>query len=128
MHGVNRTMKLLLYSMSVILAGASSVASFVVPPTLHTTRVLHRDASHPLNIKTDLLSEKSPFLMARRRVSTSLSAGLAESLLAGRSVLHSDPTFVLSATLLLSTFGILLERRTLVGKALSVRVVNALAL
>ena len=34
--------------------------------------------------------------------------------------LHADPTFVLSAILLLSTFGISLERRTTIGKALSV--------
>merc|ERR1740136_408054 len=34
-------------------------------------------------------------------------------------LLHSDPVFVLSAVLLLSTFGITLERRTTIGKALS---------
>jgi len=33
--------------------------------------------------------------------------------------LHSDPVFVLSSVLLLSTFGIALERETTVGKALS---------
>lgn len=36
-----------------------------------------------------------------------------------RSSLHCDETFVLSAVLLLSTFGITLERRTKIGKALS---------
>lgn len=45
--------------------------------------------------------------------------GIPDALLAGRTVLHGDPTFVLSSILLLSTIGISLERRTLVGKALS---------
>jgi len=34
--------------------------------------------------------------------------------------LHADPVFVLSSVLLLSTFGLTLERRTLIGKSLSV--------
>jgi len=33
--------------------------------------------------------------------------------------MHGDPSFVLSAILLLSTFGITLERKTVIGKALS---------
>ena len=36
-----------------------------------------------------------------------------------QAVLHKDPTFVLTAVLLLSVFGISLEKRTIVGKALS---------
>jgi hypothetical protein len=45
--------------------------------------------------------------------------GIPDVILAGRNVLHGDPIFVLSSILLLSTIGISLERRTLVGKALS---------
>lgn len=44
---------------------------------------------------------------------------LPTSVLANRAVLHADPSFVLSSILLLSTFGITLERKTLIGKALS---------
>lgn len=44
---------------------------------------------------------------------------LPSSLLPNRAALHGDPSFVLSAILLLSTFGISLERRTVIGKALS---------
>ncbi len=36
--------------------------------------------------------------------------------------LHRDPSYCLTTLILLSTFGILLERRTLIGKALSVRI------
>ena len=36
-----------------------------------------------------------------------------------QAMLHKDPSFCLSAVLLLSTFGISLERRTVLGKALS---------
>ncbi len=36
------------------------------------------------------------------------------------SSLHGDPFYILSSMLLLSTFGIILEKRTTIGKALSV--------
>ena len=52
--------------------------------------------------------------------STSLQAlPLPVVLTTMQAVLHKDPTFVLSAVLLLSVFGISLEKRTIVGKALS---------
>lgn len=48
------------------------------------------------------------------------TSGLVSTVLGARNVMHRDPTFVLACVLLLSTFGIALERRTVVGKALSV--------
>lgn len=47
------------------------------------------------------------------------SSSLSSLRLSLSSMLHKDPFYCLSAVLLLSTFGISLERRTVVGKALS---------
>uniref|UniRef100_A0A6U6CH16 DUF819 domain-containing protein n=1 Tax=Odontella aurita TaxID=265563 RepID=A0A6U6CH16_9STRA len=44
---------------------------------------------------------------------------LATHITSARAALHVDPSFVLSSILLLSVFGISLERRTTLGKALS---------
>lgn len=54
--------------------------------------------------------------------STSLSmnaAAVGTFLKTTQATLHGDPSFVLTAVLLLSVFGVTLERRTMVGKALS---------
>jgi len=57
---------------------------------------------------------------------TSLSAtaagkvGWTAALAAGKQYLHADPSFVLTSVFLMSIFGVWLERRTVVGKALSV--------
>jgi len=50
--------------------------------------------------------------------STSLRS-IPVSLTTVQSILHRDPSFVLSAILLLSIFGVSLERRSTIGKALS---------
>lgn len=47
------------------------------------------------------------------------SLGVTPSISGGIQSLHSNPSYVLSAVLWLSTFGVSLERRTLIGKALS---------
>jgi uncharacterized membrane protein len=72
-----------------------------------------------------------PVLATRHRpqntlsLSSSSSTALQSSFLSianlqtCRATLHADPTFVLSSILLLSTFGITLERKTIIGKALS---------
>lgn len=46
-------------------------------------------------------------------------SALASRISNARVALHADPSFVLSSILLLSTFGVSLERRTTLGKALS---------
>jgi uncharacterized membrane protein len=52
------------------------------------------------------------------RATTSLHLGIP-NLSSLQAVLHSDPSFCLTGILLLSAFGISLERRTVIGKALS---------
>jgi uncharacterized membrane protein len=52
------------------------------------------------------------------RPTTSLHLGMP-NLSSVQAVLHSDPSFCLTGILLLSAFGISLERRTVIGKALS---------
>ena len=51
--------------------------------------------------------------------SGSTLSGLHLSVSSVQATLHADPSFCLTAILLLSTFGISLERRTVIGKALS---------
>lgn len=64
------------------------------------------------------INSKNPVMSRRKSPTTALQASFA-SLAAGMKVLHSNPSYVLSAIFWLSTFGISLERRTIVGKALS---------
>lgn len=45
--------------------------------------------------------------------------GIATALVRTQQTLQADPSFVLTSVLLLSVFGVTLERRTMVGKALS---------
>jgi len=74
----------------------------------------------PFAITTTAFPLHKHTLMNPTRRDSSLSMmNLPSSLLANRAALHGDPSFVLSAILLLSTFGISLERRTVIGKALS---------
>jgi len=61
---------------------------------------------------------KQGFPSRQDRSSTSLHLSLP-NIAALQSTLHADPSFCLTGILLLSTFGISLERRTVVGKALS---------
>lgn len=51
--------------------------------------------------------------------STALNLGLLPSISVLQSSLHADPSFCLTGILLLSTFGVSLERKTTIGKALS---------
>jgi len=58
---------------------------------------------------------QSPIL----QTSTSLHLGVPSSIVNLQAFLHGDYSFCLTVILLLSTFGISLERRTMLGKALS---------
>lgn len=98
----------------VIVTGCYPVSSFVLPSsTIHRVR-------RPSSIGTT--PPALPFAQHKPhpKAETSLSMmKLPSSFLTNRGALHGDPSFVLSAILLLSTFGIALEKRTVVGKALS---------
>jgi hypothetical protein len=67
----------------------------------------------------------APLLYHRRDIDSSSTTALhampsAVTLMKTmQSMAHKDPSFVLSAVLLLSIFGVSLERRTTIGKALS---------
>ena len=60
-----------------------------------------------------------PYTAARRPANPSMPSLSLAPVSAIQSILHNDRSFCLTAVLMLSTFGIFLERRTLVGKALS---------
>jgi uncharacterized membrane protein len=62
---------------------------------------------------------KSGSLSTTRKRSVSRLKALPVALSPAQAALHTDSTFCLTAILLLSTFGISLERRTVIGKALS---------
>jgi hypothetical protein len=81
------------------------VNGFVLPP------------SRPI-IKPSLRSITTLAPFYRQDSPTGLQA-MPVALTSMQSVLHNDPSFVLSTVLLLSIFGVSLERRTTVGKALS---------
>ena len=107
----------LLRSYFVILA-CCHVSSFVIPavPAVPHKILYNLPTSATTTSKALLRNNPSS---RRNTIDTSLTMSLPDSILAGRNALHGDPTFVLSSILLLSIFGVALERRTLVGKALS---------
>jgi uncharacterized membrane protein len=75
----------------------------------------HGPRHSPLTTNTPARSRQVRF---SPRPTTSLHLGMP-NLAPLQAVLHSDPSFCLTGILLLSAFGISLERRTVVGKALS---------
>lgn len=81
------------------------VNGFVVPPS----RPIIKPSLRSITTLTPFYRQDSP---------TGLQA-MPVALTSMQSVLHNDPSFVLSTVLLLSIFGVSLERRTTVGKALS---------
>jgi hypothetical protein len=64
-------------------------------------------------------SAPNAFPNARLDSSSRLQANPITTIMTGIHALHGDARFVLTGILWLSTFGISLERRTIVGKALS---------
>lgn len=103
-----------------VLAACPQVTSFVIPSSARPRLTLASQSSSPAVITpTAFPLYKHTQMNPTRRDSSLSMMNLPSSLLANRAVLHGDPTFVLSAVLLLSTFGISLERRTVIGKALS---------
>ena len=65
-----------------------------------------------------------PIVRSTTTLHAALPSSWMASLAAGQKALHADPSFVLTAVLLLSIFGVSLERRTMVGKALSVSITS----
>ena len=101
----------------VVLTGCSTSSSFVMPSsTIRRTDIRHGDVLCPPSIGTAPPLQNKP---RPRRASSLNMSKLPTCFLANRAPLHANPSFVLSAMLLLSTFGITLEKRTTVGKALS---------
>ena len=104
-----------LFSLSILLV--PNATAFSIPKNM---------VNSPVSPKFTSICHSSNQAQLKKSVSfqfddTSLGTyGMRSSMSQLRSTLHCDQTFVLSAVLLLSTFGITLERRTKIGKALSV--------
>lgn len=102
-----------------------SVATFVdafAPSSLHPGLSLPSPSVHNTWKKNDYKNKQSApiaFPNARLDSSSRLNANPVSAIMTGIQALHGDPRFVLTGILWLSTFGISLERRTIVGKALS---------
>jgi hypothetical protein len=71
----------------------------------------------PRNALFDKRSVRSP--RAQKTTTTQISMNPLSAALGGVKALHGDTSYVLSAVLWLSAFGVSLERRTMLGKALS---------
>ena len=98
------------------------------PPVASTTRIAIPDTQtiidSPHSPSHGVLS---PFPSIRRQ--RGIQSPSSPSALKALSSLHADPSFVLSSVLLLTMAGIVTERRTQIGKALSANIVTmALAL
>ena len=94
------------------------VEAFVVPTTVTTrTPTLGDTTLAKRNVMNNrLISRSSSRYSSSSSVTRLLSAGGLSGIL---STLHGDPSYCLTAILLLSTAGITLEKRTTLGKALS---------
>jgi len=124
---------LLLLSLIIIVlgrAGPPAADAFVLPTTTTTSFKQQQQRQHPhvlvlLPAKTSSTSTRSS--ARRTAVVAAAAAGrssIATTAAATNMILSSNknsnnPTFCLTAILLLSTFGLSLERRTVLGKALS---------
>ena len=102
-----------------------SVAPFVdafAPSSLHPGLSLPPHSVHNPWKKSDYKNKQSaPIAIANVRLQSSfrLHANPIATIMTGIQALHGDARFVLTGILWLSTFGISLERRTTIGKALS---------
>jgi hypothetical protein len=104
-----------------------SVATFVdafAPSSLHPGLMLSLPSPsvHTAWKKNDYKNKQAaPIAIANARLESSsrLHANPISTIMTGIQALHGDSRFVLTGILWLSAFGISLERRTVVGKALS---------
>eukprot|EP00980_Cylindrotheca_fusiformis_P002147 scaffold481_cov208-Cylindrotheca_fusiformis.AAC.13 len=106
-------MKLPKFPCLLLLLSTQSSKSFVPPPRIQSQTQLSPSLKCPCRGWSN----------GHRVFKTSPASGrplqALPSALAGLKTLHTNPSYVLSAVLWLSAFGVSLERRTTVGKALS---------
>jgi hypothetical protein len=107
--------------LGMFLYAATFVDAFA-PSSLHPGLSLPSPSVHNTWKKNDYKSKQSApiaFRNARLDSPSRLHANPISTMMTGIQALHGDARFVLTGILWLSTFGISLERRTIVGKALS---------
>jgi hypothetical protein len=97
------------------------VVNGFVPTSIHSKR-----ASSALEPKSAVINPGRPRNIIDNRafrspkaLKTTLSMNPVSAVLGGVKALHGDTNYVLSLVLWLSAFGVALERRTMIGKALS---------
>ena len=103
----------------VILSGLAGVESFSSLGRPRRQGASWTPSIHSLHVGSPSRPQTVPLSPVKTLQSTSTSLSALSSVAAGIKSLHGNPSYVLSAILWLSTFGVSLERRTTVGKALS---------
>jgi hypothetical protein len=107
----------------------NTASGFHVPSTITKPKVpsFRKDYDHKIQRPTHMLSLNQRTLRSPTSLNVlpaSLAMNVVRTMKGGASVLQplfSDNFYVLSAVMVLSTLGLTLERRTKIGKALSVR-------
>lgn len=105
--------------LSLALLECSSVTSFTLPHACKTRSHDVLDARAWLPKNPLPLDRRQPRSVVTTQVQPDTSLRALSGIAASVQTLHGNPSYVLTAILWLSTFGVSLERRTVIGKALS---------
>ena len=120
------------FATAVLVATCGCVSAFTIPnqhySNTHTGIAAFHNDRVLTNHRTEAMRQIHTNIGRRRRCPTNSDQYNVESALHSLPLrlattvqsMHGDPTYVLTAVLWLSTFGISLEKRTTLGKALSV--------